>query len=156
MFTPTVYQNRSAVSEPHAQAAVRYFERRQATARWLQIVAVSTGAGAGQEQELLRWVLKEDLAPGSAATFSHDFAGSPVTVSGGLRLQFVIATATDGSRPAVTDLRRVIGARAEVRSVTIESAVVRVADLDLGGEPREFDLGDQDDVDSIAWCGYDW
>lgn len=116
----------------------------------LQIVALSTGAGAGQEQELLRWVLEEDLAPGSAVTFSHDFDGSPVTVSGGLRLQFTIATAADGSRPAITDLQRVIRARAEVRSVTIDSAVVRVDDLDLGGEPREFDLGDQGDVDELV------
>ena len=116
----------------------------------LQIVAVSTGAGPGQEQELLRWVLEEDLAPGTAVTFSHDFGGTPVTVSGGLRLQFIIATAPDGSRPAVTDLQHVIRARAEVRSVTFDSAVVRVDDLDLGGEPREFDLGDQEDVDELV------
>ena len=116
----------------------------------LQIVAVSTGAGPGQERELLRWVLEEDLAPGTAVAFSHDFGGSPVTVSGGLRLQFTMATAADGSRPAVTDLQRVIRARAEVRSVTIDSAVVRVDDLDLGGEPREFDLGDQGDVDELV------
>ena len=116
----------------------------------LHIVALSTGAGAGQEQELLRWVLQEDLAPGSAVSFSHDFDGSPVTVSGGLRLQFTIATAADGSRPAITDLQRVIRARAEVRSVTIDSAVVRVDDLELGGEPREFDLGDQGDVDELV------
>ena len=116
----------------------------------LQVVAVSTGAGPGQEQELLRWVLEEDLAPGSAATFSHDFGGAPVTVSGGVRLRFTIATGTDGSRPAVTDLQRVIRVRAEVRSVTIDAAVVRVDDLDLGGEPREFDLGDQGDVDELV------
>ena len=118
----------------------------------LQIVAVSTGGGRGpgQERELLRWVLEEDLAPGTAVTFSHDFGGSPVTVSGGLRLQFTIVTGTDESRPAVTDLQRVIRARAEVRSVTVDSAVVRVDDLDLGGEPREFDLGDRGDVDELV------
>ena len=116
----------------------------------LQIVAVSTGTGAGEERELLRWVLEEDLAPGTAVTFSHDFGGTPVTVRGGLRLQFFIATATDESRPAVSDLQRVIRARAEVRSVTIDSAVVRVDDLDLGGEPREFDLGEQGDVEELV------
>ena len=116
----------------------------------LQIVAVSTGAGPGQEQELLRWVLAEDLAPGTAVTFSHDFGGTPVTVSGGLRLRFTIATGTDGSRPVVTDLQGVIRARAEVRAITIDSAVVRVDDLDLGGEPREFDLGDQEDLDELV------
>ena len=116
----------------------------------MQIVAVSAGVGAGQEQELLRWVLEEDLAPGTAVTFSHDFGAAPVTVSGGVRLRFTIATGTVGSRPVVTDLQRVIRARAEVRSVTIDSAVVRVDDLDLGGEPREFDLGDQGDVDELV------
>lgn len=115
----------------------------------LQIVAVSTGAGPGQEQELLRWGLAEDLAPGSAVTFSHDFGGTPVTVSGGLRLRFTIATGTDNSR-VVTDLQRVIRARAEVRAVTIDSAMVRVDELDLGGEPQEFDLGDQGDVDEMV------
>ena len=116
----------------------------------LQIVAVSTGAGAVQEQELLRWVLQEDLEPGTAVTFSHDFGGSPVTVSGGLRLQFTLATGAGGSGQPVTDLGRVIRARAEVRSVTIDSAVVRVDDLDLGGEPQQFDLGEQDEVDELV------
>ena len=118
----------------------------------LEIVAVSTGAGAGagQEQELLRWVLQEDLEPGTAVTFSHDFGGSPVTVSGGLRLQFTLATGAGGSGQPVTDLGRVIRARAEVRSVTIDSAVVRVDDLDLDGEPQQFDLGEQDEVDELV------
>ena len=116
----------------------------------LQIVAVSTGAGAVQEQELLRWVLQEDLEPGTAVTFSHDFGGSPVTVSGGLRLQFTLATGAGGSGQPVTDLGRVIRARAEVRSVTIDSAVVRVDDLDLDGEPQQFDLGEQDEVDELV------
>ena len=121
-------------------------------AKELQIVAVSTGAGAGagQEQELLRWVLQEDLEPGTAVTFSHDFGGSPVTVSGGLRLQFTLATGAGGSGQPVTDLGRVIRARAEVRSVTIDSAVVRVDDLDLDGEPQQFDLGEQDEVDELV------
>ena len=65
----------------------------------LVIVAVSTGAGAVQEPELLRWELQQDLDSGSPVTFSHDFGGNPVTVSGGLRLQFSIATGTAGSRP---------------------------------------------------------
>ena len=117
----------------------------------LQIVAVSTGAGAVQQQELLlRWVLQEDLEPGTAVTFSHDFGGSPVTVSGGLRLQFTLATGAGGSGQPVTDLGRVIRARAEVRSVTIDSAVVRVDDLDLDGEPQQFDLGEQDEVDELV------
>ena len=117
----------------------------------LQIVAVSTGAGAVQQQELLlRWVLQEDLEPGTAVTFSHDFGGSPVTVSGGIRLQFTLATGAGGSSQPVTDLGRVIRVRAEVRSVTIDSAVVRVDDLDLGGEPQQFDLGEQDEVDELV------
>ena len=117
----------------------------------LRIVAVSTGAGAVQEQELLRlWELQEDLEPGTAVTFSHDFGGSPFTVSGGLRLQFTVATGAGGSSQPVTDLGRVIRARAEVRSVTIDSAVVRVDDLDLGGEPQQFDLGEQDEVDELV------
>ena len=117
----------------------------------LRIVAVSTGAGAVQQQELLlRWVLQEDLEPGTAVTFSHDFGRSPVTVSGGLRLQFTLATGAGGSSQPVTDLGRVIRARAEVRSVTIDSAVVRVDDLDLGGEPQRFDLGEQDEVDELV------
>ena len=111
---------------------------------------MSTGAGAVQEQELLRWELQEDLEPGTAVTFSHDFGRSPVTVSGGLRLQFTLATGAGGSSQPVTDLGRVIRARAEVRSVTIDSAVVRVDDLDLGGEPRQFDLGEQDEVDELV------
>ena len=105
---------------------------------------------AVQEQELLRWELQEDLEPGTAVTFSHDFGGSPVTVSGGLRLQFTLATGAGGSGQPVTDLGRVIRARAEVRSVTIDSAVVRVDDLDLGGEPQQFDLGEQDEVDELV------
>ena len=117
----------------------------------LQIVAVSTGAGAVQQQELLlRWVLQEDLEPGTAVIFSHDFGGNPVTVNGGIRLQFTIATIADGAGQPVTDLGRVIRARAEVRSVTIDSAVVRVDDLDLGGEPQQFDLGEQDEVDELV------
>ena len=114
----------------------------------LTVVAVSTGGA--RQQELLRWVLDRDLAPGTAVTFSHDFGANPVTVSGGLRLQFTIATGSGGPGPPVTDLQRVIRARAEVRSVTVDSAVVRVDDLDLGGEPREFDLGDQGDVDELV------
>ena len=43
-----------------------------------------------------------------------------------------------------------IRARAEVRSATIDSAVVRVDDLDLGGEPQQFDLGEQDEVDELV------
>ena len=115
----------------------------------LEIVAVSTGAGA-QQQELLRWVLEEDLAPGTAVTLSRDFGRNPVTVNGGIRLQFTIATGAGGSSQPVTDLGRVIRARAEVRSVTIDSAVVRVDDLDLGGEPQQFDLGEQDEVDELV------
>ena len=34
--------------------------------------------------------------------------------------------------------------------MTIDSAVVRVDDLDLGGEPQQFDLGEQDEVDELV------
>ena len=36
-----------------------------------------------------------------------------------------------------------------MQSLTIDSAVLRVVDLELGGEPQEFDLGDADDVDEL-------
>ena len=116
----------------------------------LRVDAISTGAGDAQEQELLSWVLDQDLEPGKTVSHTLDFSQNPVTVSGGLRLQFFITTVPDGSGQPVTDLAQVIRARAQVQSLTIDSAVLRVDDLDLGGEPREFDLGEQSDVEELV------
>ena len=116
----------------------------------LGVVAISIGTGDAPEQELLRWVLDQDLEPGTPVSHTLDFSQNPVTVSGGLRLQFFISTAPDGSEQPVTDLTQVIRARAQVQSLTIDSAVVRVDDLDLGGEPREFDLGEQSEVEELV------
>ena len=87
-------------------------------------VAISIGTGDAPEQELLRWVLDQDLEPGKTVSHTLDFSQNPVTVSGGLRLQITITTAPDGSGQPVTDLAQVIRARAQVQSLTIDSAVV--------------------------------
>ena len=115
----------------------------------LQIVAVSTGSGTEAEQELLRLPLDRNLVSGTPVSFSVDFGQQPVTVNGGLKLRFEIAAAGGSAQEAVTDLAATIEARATVLSLTIDSAVLRVADLELGGEPQEFDLGDADDVDEL-------
>ena len=75
--------------------------------------------------------------------------GYYLTLSGGLRLRFAIATDPDPSAPPVPDLTRVIRARAHVQSVTIDSAVVRLDEQEVAGE-EEFDLGDQSDVDELV------
>ena len=115
----------------------------------LQIVALSIGSGAEAEQELLRFPLDRDLVSGTPVSFSVDFGQQPVTVNGGLKLRFEIAAAGGSAQEAVTDLAATIEARATVQSLTIDSAVLRVVDLELGGEPQEFDLGDADDVDEL-------
>ena len=111
----------------------------------LEIVVESTGAA--QDAELLRWELDRDLAPGTPVTHTFDFGRHPVTVRGGVRLAFAIATEPDAGAPPVTDLARVIRARAHVQSLTIDSARVLVDDR-IEGE-REFDLGDQDELDEL-------
>ena len=115
----------------------------------LELSAVSIGAGAGQERELLSWKLDRDLDRGTPVTLALDFGRNPVTVSGGLRLRFAIATDPDPAAPPVPDLTRVIRARAHVQSVTIDSAVVRLDEQEVAGE-EEFDLGDQSDVDELV------
>ena len=115
----------------------------------LELSAVSIGAGAGQERELLSWKLDRDLDPGTPLTLALDFSRNPVTVNGGLRLRFAIATDPDPAAPPVPDLTRVIRARAHVQSVTIDSAVVRLDEQEVAGE-EEFDLGDQNDVDELV------
>ena len=112
----------------------------------LEIVVESTGAA--QDAELLRWELDRDLAPGTPVTHTFDFGRHPVTVRGGVRLAFAIATEPDASAQSVTDLAGVIRARAHVQSLTIDSARVLV-DERIEGE-REFDLGDQDDLDELT------
>ena len=113
----------------------------------LEIVVESTGAGAAPQPALLRWELV--LEPGTAVSHTRDFSGSPVTVLGGLRLRFSIATPADASGEPLdeADLTRVIRARAHVQSLTIDSARVRVDDR-IDGE-QEFDLGDQDELDEL-------
>ena len=81
--------------------------------------------------------------------FARIYRQQPVTVNGGLKLRFEIDAAGGSAQEAVTDLAATIEARATVQSLTIDSAVLRVADLELGGEPQEFDLGDADDVDEL-------
>ena len=115
----------------------------------LELSAVSIGAGAAPERELLSWKLDRDLDPGTPVTLALDFSRNPVTVSGGLRLRFAIATDPDPAAPPVPDLTRVIRARAHVQSVTIDSAVVRLDEQEVAGE-EEFDLGDQSDVDELV------
>ena len=115
----------------------------------LELSAVSIGADAAPEQELLSWKLDRDLDPGTPVTLALDFSRNPVTVSGGLRLRFVIATDPDPAAPPVPDLTRVIRARAHVQSVTIDSAVVRLDEQEVAGE-EEFDLGDQSEVDELV------
>ena len=115
----------------------------------LQVVALSIGTGAEAEQELLRLPLDRDLVSGTPLSFSVDFGQQPVTVSGGLKLRFEINAAGSSAQEVVADLADTIEARATVRSLMIDSAVLRVADLELGGEPQEFDLGDADDVDEL-------
>ena len=115
----------------------------------LQVVAVSIGSGAVAEQELLRLPLDRDLVSGTPVPVSVDFSQQPVTVTGGLKLRFEIDAAGGGAQEVVTDLADTIEARATVQSVTIDSAVLRAVDLELGGEPQEFDLGDTDDVDEL-------
>ena len=116
----------------------------------LQIVAVSIGNGSVPEQELLNLSLGQDLASGSPVSLTVDFGQDPVTVTGGLKLRFEIDTAgSPSNQDVVDDLMDTIRARAEVQSLTIDSAVVRVDDLEMGGEPQEFDLGDADDVDQL-------
>ena len=116
----------------------------------LQIVAVSIGNGSVPEQELLSLSLGQDLASGSPVSLTVDFGQDPVTVTGGLKLRFEIDTAgSPSNQDVVDDLMDTIRARAEVQSLTIDSAVVRVDDLEMGGEPQEFDLGDADDVDQL-------
>ena len=88
----------------------------------LEIVVESTGAA--QDAELLRWELDRDLAPGTPVTHTFDFGRHPVTVRGGVRLAFAIATEPDAGAPPVTDLAGVIRARAHVQSLTIDSASV--------------------------------
>ena len=111
----------------------------------LEIVVESTGAA--QDAELLRWELDRDLAPGTPVTHTFDFSRHPVTVRGGVRLLFAITTEPEAGAEPVSDLARVIRARAHVQSLTIDSARVRV-DEQIDGE-REFDLGDQDDLDEL-------
>ena len=115
----------------------------------LQVVAVSIGSGAVAEQELLRLPLDRDLVAGTPVSFSVDFSQQPVTVTGGLKLRFEMDAAGSGAQEVITDLADTIEARATVQSLTIDSAVLRVIDLALGGEPQEFDLGDTDDVDEL-------
>ena len=115
----------------------------------LEIVVESTGADAAPQPVLLRWELDRDLAPGTAVSHTWDFSGSPVTVDGGLRIRFSIDAVADASGEPLgeADLARVIRARAHVQSLTIDSARVRVDDR-IDGE-REFDLGDQDELDEL-------
>ena len=115
----------------------------------LQVVALSIGSGAVAEEELLRLPLDRDLVSGTPVSFSVDFDQHPITVSGGLTLRFEIDAAGGSAQDVVADLAATIEARATVQSLMIDSAVLRVADLELGGEPQEFDLGDADDVDEL-------
>ena len=115
------------------------------------VVATSIGSDAVAEQELLRLSLDRDLVSGTPVAFSVDFSEQPVTVTGGLKLRLEVSAAGSGPQELVTDLADTLEARATVRSLTIDSAVLRVIDLELGdGEPQEFDLGDTDDVDELV------
>ena len=116
----------------------------------LQLVAVSIGSGSVAEQELLRLSLGQDLVSGTPVSVSVDFSRNPVTVTGGLKLRFEIDSAgSPSAQDVVDDLGDTVRARASVQSLTIDSAVVRVDNLEMGGEPQEFDLGATDDVDEL-------